>query len=152
MHRVVGSAGVLAVVLLISIAVQSGRPVLAARGAPEPPPRLADTGLYTEGSQTAIDPRNRPFVPQYPLWSDGLAKQRWIYLPPGTTIDGTDEHEWTFPVGTKFWKQFSLNDRKVETRLLWRATADRWVTASYAWNEAGTEAAARTRAGPAGRR
>jgi len=140
MRRVVGWIGVLAVVLLASIAVQAGRPVLAVRGAADPPPRLEDTGLYAEGSLTAVDPRNRPFVPQYPLWSDGLAKQRWIYLPPGTTIDGTDEHEWTFPVGTKFWKQFSLKDRKVETRLLWRATADRWVTASYAWNEAGTEA------------
>ncbi len=140
MQRAAGWAGVLLVVLSFSIAVQAGRPVVAARGAPEPPPRLADTGLYTDGSLTAIDPRNRPFVPQYPLWSDGLVKQRWIYLPPGTTIDGADEHEWIFPVGTKFWKQFSLADRKVETRLLWRATADRWVTASYAWNEAGTEA------------
>ena len=140
MRRVVGWAGALTVVLLVSIAVETGRPVLAARGAPEPPPRLADTGLYADGSLTAIDPRNRPFVPQYALWSDGLAKQRWIYLPANTTIDGSDEHEWIFPVGTKFWKQFSLNDRKVETRLLWRATADRWITASYAWNEAGTEA------------
>lgn len=138
--RVLCGAGGLWVLLSIA-AVQHGRsPVLAEAMTPEPPARLADTGLYTAGSLTTIDPRNRPFVPQYPLWSDGLSKQRWAYLPPGTTIDGTDEHEWTFPVGTKFWKQFSLDDRKVETRLLWKTSAAGWITASYVWNDTGTEA------------
>ena len=27
--------------------------------------------------------------PQYPLWSDGAAKRRWIRLPPGTAIDAS---------------------------------------------------------------
>ena len=126
--------------LIVSIAYQVSRPVLAARGLPEPPALLADTGLYIDGSLTVVRPGNRAFAPQYPLWSDGLSKQRWIYLPPGTTIDGSDEYDWKFPVGTKLWKQFSLKDRKVETRLLWKANADGWVTASYLWNEAGTEA------------
>ena len=44
------------------------------------------------------------------------------------------------PVGTKFWKEFSFNGRKVETRWLWRASADRWVFAAYVWNEEGTDA------------
>jgi len=26
--------------------------------------------------------------------------------------------EWTFPVGTKFWKQFAFGSKIVETRLL----------------------------------
>jgi hypothetical protein len=99
-----------------------------------------DTGLYAAGSLNTIDPRNRPFVPQYPLWSDGLAKHRWVYLPPGATIDASNEHQWEFPVGTKFWKQFSLNGRRVETRLLWKAHQDGWVAASYLWNELGTDA------------
>ena len=139
-RRVLGWAGALVAILFISIAYQGSGPVLAARGIPDPPARLVDTGLYTDGNLATIDPRNRAFVPQYPLWSDGLSKQRWVYLPPGATIDATDEHEWKFPVGTKFWKQFSLKGRKVETRLLWRATDDGWVTASYLWNEGGTEA------------
>ncbi|MBA3640979.1 MAG: hypothetical protein H0W53_17290 [Acidobacteria bacterium] len=139
-RRVLGSAGALAAILFVSIAHQVNRPVLAAHGLPEPPALLADTGLYVDGSLTVVRPGNRSFVPQYPLWSDGLSKPRWIYLPPGTTIDGNDEHDWKFPVGTKLWKQFSLKDRKVETRLLWKASADGWVTGSYLWNEAGTEA------------
>jgi hypothetical protein len=50
-------------------------------------------------------------------------------------------HEWSFPVGTKVWKEFSFGGRKVETRLLWKTGADAWVFASYAWNAEGTGAA-----------
>ena len=112
-----------AAILLLSFA--SGDPVPL-------PQRLADTGAFSSD--------NRFFSPQYPLWSDGLTKRRWIQLPAGTVIDTTDPHNWNFPVGTKFWKEFSLNGRKVETRMLWKASAAGWVPAVYAWNEAGTEA------------
>jgi hypothetical protein len=44
------------------------------------------------------------------------------------------------PVGTKFWKEFTFNGRRAETRFLWRATPARWVFASYRWNADGTEA------------
>jgi mono/diheme cytochrome c family protein len=104
------------------------------------PSRLCDTGLYSDGTAGAIDPRNRPYSPQYPLWSDGAVKTRWIFLPPGTAIDTTNAGEWRFPVGTKFWKQFTFNGRKVETRFLWRASANDWVFATYVWNQEGTDA------------
>ena len=87
-----------------------------------------------------IEPGNRPFSPQYPLWSDGATKRRWIHLPDGSRIDVSDPNEWQFPIGTKVWKEFSFAGRKVETRFIWRAAADAWVFASYAWNEDGTEA------------
>src|SRR5512137_3035620 len=80
-----------------------------------PPPRLADTGLYSDPATLTVDPRNLPFSPQYPLWSDGAAKRRWIRLPPGATIDASDPDEWDFPVGTRVWKEFTFG-RKVETR------------------------------------
>ena len=87
-----------------------------------------------------VDERNRPFTPQYPLWSDGAVKRRWVFLPPGTTIDIRDDGAWEFPVGTRFWKEFSFDGRKVETRMLWKATAAQWVTVSYLWNDAQTDA------------
>ena len=96
------------------------------------PMRLADTGFGDAG--------NRPFVPQYPLWSDGLQKSRWVYLPPGTTIDTSDPDDWDFPVGTRFWKEFRLGDRMVETRMIWKAGPGAWRFATYVWNEAGTDA------------
>jgi mono/diheme cytochrome c family protein len=95
------------------------------------PKRLSDTGLTELG---------RPFSPQYPLWSDGAVKTRWVYLPPGATIDASDETAWDLPVGTRFWKEFSFNGRKAETRMLWKTSASGWIAASYVWNEDGTDA------------
>jgi mono/diheme cytochrome c family protein len=96
------------------------------------PEKLAGTGFDTLAKQS--------FSPQYPLWSDGASKARWIYLPPGSTIDTTDAGDWKFPVGTKFWKQFTFNGRKVETRFLWRASERDWVFATYTWSDEGTDA------------
>jgi mono/diheme cytochrome c family protein len=107
---------------------------------PHPPATLAETGLYAPGAGQRIADGARPFSPQYPLWTDGASKRRWISLPPGTSIDGRQLLEWDFPVGTRFWKEFSFQGRKVETRLLWKATASGWVAASYVWNAEGTNA------------
>jgi mono/diheme cytochrome c family protein len=104
------------------------------------PARLSETGLFAAGHPGVIDARNRKYSPQYPLWSDGAQKTRWVFLPPGSTIDASDAAEWTFPVGTRFWKEFAFNGRKIETRFLWRASAERWVFATYVWNEEGRDA------------
>jgi cytochrome c553 len=104
------------------------------------PERLADTGLYEPGHPDVVAARNRPFAPQYPLWSDGAAKTRWVYLPEGRTIDGRDSTAWDFPVGTRFWKEFRIDGRKIETRFLWKVGPAQWMAASYAWNAQGTEA------------
>ena len=124
-----------------------GQAVFAAFEPADLPLRLAETGLYADGTVGAIHPHNRRFVPQYPLWSDGLSKRRWIYIPPGATIDGRDEHAWQFPVGTKFWKEFSFAGRRIETRLLWKTSDARWVPATYLWNEDGSEAVLAPEAG-----
>jgi mono/diheme cytochrome c family protein len=121
----------------VSVSARRAAPVDAALSAPR---HLADTGLYAPGRFGTIDDRNRAFSPQYPLWSDGAAKTRWVFLPPGSTIDTSDPAEWSMPVGTRFWKEFAFNGRKVETRFLWRASADRWVFATYVWNEEQTDA------------
>ncbi len=106
--------------------------------AAQPPARLSETGLFlADGS---IDPRNRPFVPQYPLWSDGAAKSRWIRLPEGASIDVSDIDAWRFPVGTTIWKEFAWAGRKVETRMM-RAVGDgQWMYATYVWTEDQTDA------------
>jgi cytochrome c553 len=109
--------------------------------APVAPALLSETGLYAGEGTTRIDPLNRPFSPQYPLWTDGATKKRWIRLPAGSAIDATNLSRWEFPIGTKFWKEFSFDGHKVETRMLWRVSADRWVFATYAWNESQTDAA-----------
>ena len=105
-----------------------------------PPAHLSETGLYELGRVDVVDARNRPFSPQYPLWTDGAAKSRWIYLPAASTIDTTSPYAWVLPVGTRLWKEFRFAGRKVETRMLWRASESRWVFASYHWNDQQTDA------------
>lgn len=96
------------------------------------PQLLSETGFARAGNGGA-------FSPQYPLWSDGAAKRRWVYLPPGATIDVSDPDRWEFPDGTKFWKEFSVDGRKVETRFLWKRGGE-WQFATYAWNDMQTDA------------
>jgi hypothetical protein len=111
----------------------------------ELPPRLSETGLYEGAGPTALARDVRAYAPAHELWSDGAQKRRWIRLPAGARVDSADMNSWDFPVGTRLWKEFSRDGRRIETRLLARvdATADGWLALAYAWNVAGTEAFAR---------
>lgn len=113
-----------------------------------PPPLLSQTGLFS-GAPDAVERQNRPFTPQYPLWSDGAHKRRWVRLPRGSAIEARDAESWVFPPGTRFWKEFSFGGRKVETRLIEKTARGDWLFATYRWNEAQTEA---TLVGPEGLR
>jgi mono/diheme cytochrome c family protein len=103
------------------------------------PDRLSDTGLYAPGSITRSGEGVLPYAPQYPLWSDGTRKRRWIYLPPGTAIDASQPDAWEFPPGTRLWKEFAYG-RPVETRYLERLDDGRWRFATYLWNADGRDA------------
>ncbi len=74
------------------------------------------------------------------MWSDGATKRRWVRLPAGSQINVADLGKWELPVGTKFWKEFSFDGRKAETRFLWQTAKNKWIFASYAWNDAQTDA------------
>lgn len=103
-----------------------------------PPLRLRDTGLYDDWDAKTIGPGTIRFSPQYPLWTDGARKARWLRLPQGTWIDASDPDQWKFPVGTRFWKEFAF-DRRAETRLI-ELTRSGWRYATYVWNDDETEA------------
>jgi hypothetical protein len=105
------------------------------------PEHLSETGLYQAGSLSALAEGVMAYVPRYELWSDGAEKARFLYLPEGTTIDTSDIDALVFPVGTKAWKEFSRDGKKLETRLLWK-TSTGWVRVAYAWNEAQDDAVA----------
>ena len=113
-------------------------PVHTAADAPLPQD-LRDTGLFESGPVERVRDANIAFEPHYPLWTDGQAKRRWIYLPPGTTIDKSDPDRWEFPRGTRVWKEFSAETR-IETRMIERLADGTWRFASYAWNSDGTRA------------
>ncbi|MCL4802110.1 MAG: hypothetical protein KJ025_21135, partial [Burkholderiales bacterium] len=103
-----------------------------------PPRRLSETGLFVAGTRE-VRPENLPYLPQYPLWSDGAYKRRWLYLPPGTSIDATRPDAWTFPPGTRLWKEFG-HGRPIETRFIERRADGAWRFATYVWNADGSDA------------
>ncbi|MDF3066763.1 MAG: hypothetical protein K0R38_2364 [Polyangiaceae bacterium] len=104
--------------------------------ASEPPPllteaplTLAETGLYSL-------PDVYSYTPEFPLWSDGLEKERLVFVPGCATIDTSDMDEWKFPVGTRLWKTFAQSGVAIETRLTHRygpGPAD-WLYAAYQWD------------------
>jgi hypothetical protein len=108
--------------------------------APAFPDDLRATELYSDFAAKTIDHRNLHYSPQYALWSDGAGKERWIFLPPGTAIDAADPDIWSFPAGTKVWKEFSFGGRRVETRLIESLGEGKLAFAAYAWSADGTEA------------
>jgi hypothetical protein len=100
-----------------------------------PPPTLDCTGLYSDVVSKQLAPGVEPFAPAVPLWSDGTDKERWVRLPSGTTVDASNPSEWVFPDGTKLWKQFARDGRRIETRLWQKVRSGFWVDATYAWND-----------------
>jgi hypothetical protein len=113
---------------------------VASAGPPAPlPARLSETGLYQPGSTTAVRAGVMAFSPQYPLWSDGTRKRRWLALPPGTAIDARQVDAWEFPVGTRLWKEFAYG-RPIETRMIERLADGSWRFSAYVWNADGTDA------------
>jgi hypothetical protein len=100
---------------------------------------LADTGLYADLATQTLADGVLPYEPQYPLWTDGAAKRRWIRLPPGASIDATDPDRFVFPIGTRLWKEFAFEQR-VETRFLERLADGTWRFATYRWSEDGKSA------------
>jgi hypothetical protein len=102
--------------------------------ATDPPSTLDCTGLYDDLAAKRLSDGARAYAPAAPLWADGADKQRWIELPPGTTIDSSMPSEWTFPIGTKVWKEFSVAGKRIETRYFEKTQAHFWVYATYVWN------------------
>jgi mono/diheme cytochrome c family protein len=138
--------------LLISAAAGCGSESnMMATDVPPPPPvayprpvyaTLAETGLFDDPVTQRVIADAILFEPSYRLWSDAAAKRRWMRLPPGTRIDTTDMDHWLFPIGTKFWKEFSLDGVLLETRLVERygdGPEDYWFGA-FVWNPEQTEA------------
>jgi hypothetical protein len=103
-----------------------------------PPATLDLTGLYTSPDALPTDtaPYVQEYTPTYTLWSDGANKKRWVYLPPCTQIDTSDMDHWVFPVGTRFWKEFRVGDKLVETRFIHRfgTGPSDWLIVTYQWD------------------
>jgi hypothetical protein len=145
MTRLSYGAGLAVVLAGVAAACDGSRP-LSIEDPCGPPPEnsapqdLRCTGLYADFEARRLATGVRPYAPGSVLWSDGTDKHRFIFLPPGATIDASDPDEWTFPVGTKAWKQFALAGRVIETRFFHKTGPDKWVRAAYVWSADGKTA------------
>jgi hypothetical protein len=108
---------------------------------------LSCAHLYSDWSKKTVYSDVVAYDPGLHLWSDGAQKQRWIHLPAGQRIDTSNMDEWTFPVGTQVWKEFSLQvgdasaATRIETRLLWKQAANTWYRTTYRWSADGESSA-----------
>ena len=89
------------------------------------PELLSEVGFYEDVATLAAYADVVGYVPTHPLYSNGLGKERHLYLPEGTAIEVDEAQEWDFPVGVVFAKTFSYEGEPVETRLLFR-TSEGW--------------------------
>ena len=81
-----------------------------------------------------------PYDLNAPFWSDDIIKTRWLALEDGTQIDIETNGDWTFPNNSVLVKNFDLNGRRIETRLLVRHADGSWGGYSYEWNDQETDA------------
>ena len=64
---------------------------------------------------------------RHPLWSDGADKARILQIPDGSVID-TSTTPWTWPEGTRIWKEFSDSaGNPLETRVIELLPSGRWA-------------------------
>jgi len=106
------------------------------------PEELSETGLYADIASKTVHSAMRSFTPRFQLWSDEAHKQRWIYIPECDTVDTSDMNNWVFPVGTRMFKEFAIDGRRIETRIIERIGSGPrdYAFASYQWNADETEA------------
>lgn len=110
----------------------------AARDAQFPAPVLSGPpGLYRDEECRQLAPGVRAYAPAYAFWADGADKERFVYLPPGGVIDASDPDAWTYPVGTRLYKTFSIDGVRLETRVIEKMQeghgAQSWKFEVYAW-------------------
>ncbi len=102
---------------------------------------LSETGFEISGV-TRFSPQTYRFEPQYPFWSDGAEKARFIHIPAGRQIDNSDPDRWNFPQGTRIWKEFKRDGVPVEVRMLLKYGQQpwEWDLSVYFWSEDGRDA------------
>lgn len=104
---------------------------------------LEETGLYEDLSAKTIASGIDSYRPNFELWSDGLEKSRFVYIPKDGKINVSNMDQWTMPVGTKLWKEFAdPATGAIETRLIhrWGPEEDDYWLGSFLWDSAGTNA------------
>jgi len=110
------------------------------------PKSIKDTGIFPSLPDfSKHSARMLEYVPDPPLYSDGMEKQRFLLLPKGQKINNTNRKVWMFPTGTVFIKTF-FDDapggklRPIETRFIRTGGVFEYEFFVYQWNATATDA------------
>ena len=124
-------------------------PPARADGRERPLKRLSEYGFFAGELAELVPAENvYPYALNTPLFSDYAEKDRFVYLPAGSTMAYSDTEVFDLPIGAVLIKNFSypidarepaLGRRLVETRLLKR-TERGWQAWGYTWDEEQSEA------------
>lgn len=136
-----------ALILLVGIPAQAGEVRMEWTG--RFARRLSEYDLFADPVQQIPNEGLVPFDLITPLFSDYASKSRFIYLPPGGTIEYSDSNSFSFPVGSALIKTFfyphdfrspESGHRLIETRVLVHTENKGWFGAAYLWNDEQTDA------------
>jgi uncharacterized repeat protein (TIGR03806 family) len=113
-----------------------------------PYPKLSDYKFFI-GEMKNLEPAYKvlPYDLNSSLFSDYALKKRFVWMPEGVQATYSSDGEiLNFPTGTILIKNFYYDDvapdnstKIIETRLMIKR-ADKWIFATYVWNDEQTEA------------
>jgi len=107
----------------------------------EPPPTLAETGVFIDAATLSPALGVVAYDLNVPFWSDHARKRRWFSVPnPALAMTFRPEANWSFPMGSVWIKHFDLemirgipeSARRIETRVLVK-TSDGVYGVTYRW-------------------
>lgn len=112
-------------------------------------PQLSDYNLFANKADATQNPQERGFkyLLNNELFTDYAEKDRFIFLPPNTSMKYNENSVFEFPVGTIITKTFSLflqnpkdvKPKAIETRLLVKRKSG-WEAIEYVWDHSKAEA------------
>jgi uncharacterized repeat protein (TIGR03806 family) len=103
--------------------------------------RLSETGCVDPKNPTRPPTGALAYSVNSPLWSDGAQKDRWLFVPEGKRVGVKLDGDFDVPPGSVAVKTFTLDNKKIETRLLVRYEDGGWAGYSYEWNDDQSDAA-----------
>ena len=111
------------------------------------PATLSATHIFRNLQTLKTSSSLNPYSLMSPLWSDGLAKQRWAYIPQGQTATMGSDGTVALPTGSMMIKEFDLpagaqpinRTKRLETRVMVVGT-DTTYGVSYRWRADGSDA------------
>lgn len=112
------------------------------------PLKLSQTGIFSDVAKAEVSSAFVPYEIRSSLWSDGAAKKRFVFIPPGQRASvNADGGVMQMPPGSVLVKQFDLpasaqpvngRSKRLETRVLVIGDSETYGV-TYKWNRDGTD-------------